>query len=386
MNIYFGDICIPWVVDKDTSIAKDTVEKNFVDKPPQVYELTPDLEAGTYTAVLNETVHDKNESFEEQQDAVLSMVSRHGIEFPFSVAGDNGYVIVNGANTSIDPRQEIRDAEIDIRFLDYNDYNAAVVVVPSVPMGSVFDSDVEPHESIISLPSSINVLNETADYTLTTEEGDLDYYIISGKNVVEYEESDVDSQQKAICRSFDSSDLRVYSDSKVIDSGSVLANSLIRSTYRQSESEIEFYDGSWSTVGSVQIPFGTGYTPENINREIQLDFINDNKSQINRGFSVIKYTFDGETQFTFSTIYSVSLISDEDYYAHWEDGSGRDIIVVRTSSDGSFYTDTSELGVENLTSSTEYEIFVGVVPSAFTVDDYARYVYNIGNRRNTFVQ
>jgi len=180
--------------------------------------------------------------------------------------------------------------------------------------------------------------------------------------------------------------LRVYSDSKVIDSGSVLTNSLIRSTYTQSESEIEFYDGSWSTVGSVQIPFGTGYTPENINREIQLDFINDNKSQINRGFSVIKYTFDGETQFTFSTIDSVSLISDEDYYAHWEDGSGRDIIVVRTSSDGSFYTDTSELGVENLTSSTEYEIFVGVVPSAFTVDDYARYVYNIGNRRNTFVQ
>lgn len=383
---YFGDIFIPWLTSKDTSIAKDTVEKNFVDEPPQVYELTPDLEAGTYTAILNETVHDKNESFAEQQDAVLSMVSRHGTEFPFSVAGDDGYVIVNGANTSIDPRQEIRDASIDVRFLSDNDYNAAVVVTPSIPIGADFDSITEPHESIIALPSSVSVLNETANFTVTTEEGDLDYYIVSSKNVVEYEETNLDSQQQSICRSFDSDGLRVYSDSQVLSPGSVLTNSLIRSTYTQTESKIDFYDGSWSTVGSVQLPFGTGYTPENINREIELDFINDNKSQINRGFSVVKYTFDEETQFAFDTTDSVSLISDEDYYAHWEDGSGRDIIVVRTSSDGSFYTDTSELGIQNLTSSTEYEVFVGVVPSAFTVDDYARYVYNIGNRRNTFVQ
>lgn len=383
---YFGDINLPWLVSKDTSISKDFVEKNFVDQPSQVYELTPDLEAGTYSAILNETVHDKGESFEEQQDAVLSMVSRHGTEFPFNVAGDDGYIIVSGATTVTDPRQEIRDAELDVRFLDTDDYNGAVIVNPFSYRGGAFDSQAEPHESLVGFPSSINVVGKTSDYTVTGQEGDIDYYIISDREVVEYEETDLNSQQESICRLFNSSDERVYSDSRVVDNGSTVDNSLIRVTYNSSNSQVEYYDGGWVTIGTAGLSFNNAYTSINENDEIEIAFINENTSSVYRGFSIVKYSFSDQTEFTFNSDTSVTSITEEDYYAHWEDGNGRDIVVVKTFNGGDFYTDSSDLGVENLLSSDEYDLFFGIVPSSISVSDFARYVYNIGSRKRTFVQ
>jgi hypothetical protein len=381
---YFGDVMIPWVTDKDTSITKDIVEKNFVDKPPQVYEITPDLESGTYSAILNETVHDKGESFEEQQDAVLSMVSRHGTEFPFDVSGDDGYISVSSATTSIDPRQEIREAEIDIRFLDSDDYNGSIVANPFPYRGGSYDSQVEPHESFLAFPSSINVVGKTPEHTLSASEGDIDLYIISQKEVVEYEENGLDSQRESICRLFNSKDERLYSDSRVVDSNSTVNNTLLRCTYNSISADIEFYDETWESVGSVQLPFNQGYASDNTNDNVNIIFRNGNESEVRRGFSFIRFSFSNESSFDFDS--DATLISDEDFYAHWEDSSERDIIIVRTSSDGNFYTDASQLGIDSLSSSEEYDVYLAVVPSEIAVDDYARYVYNIGSRRRSFVQ
>lgn len=381
---YFGDVYLPWITDKNTSITKDIIEKNFVDKPPQVYEITPDLESGTYSAILNETVHDKNESFEEQQDAVLSMVSRHGTEFPFSVSGDDGYVVVSSANTSIDPRQEIRDAEIDVRFMDSADYNGAVVVNPFGYRNGDFSSESEPHESIVAFPSSINVVGKTPDYTITASDGNIDQYIISSREIVEYEENGLESQQQSICKVFNSAEDRIYSDSRVVDNGSTVTNSLIRLTYNETEAEVEYYDGTWETVGSIQHSFNEGYASENSNDHSHIIFRNGLESSLHRGLSATEFSFTNSTSFDFTS--DATLITNGSFYAHWEDSNGRDIILVRISSDGSFYTTSSEIGLEGLTSSERYEVFLGIVPTEISVDNYARYIYNIGSRRRTFVQ
>jgi hypothetical protein len=381
---YFGDIDLPFITEKDTSISKDVVEKNFVDAPPQVYNVTPDLESGSYSLVLNEAHHARNETFEEQRDAVLSMASRHGTEFPFEVGGDVGYVLVNNASTSITPSQEIEEGEIELRYLDDNSYRSAVKVTPENPRNS--DFDVTPKETLVGFPTFVDVVNETADFTISTEDTDLDLYIVDSSTVYEYDEDSTDmskSQRESICRLYNSNDLRLYSDSKVVDNGSYINNSLVRVDYNSDSSTIEYYDGGWTTIGDVELPFDDGYASDNTNDGITVEFVNGNESTVYRGFSVAEYTFSGETSFTFGV--DATLQSTNNYYAHWNDGT-YDVIIVRESSDGSFFTNVSDFGVNSLGSSTEYTKYVGIVPSAVSVSDYARYVYNLGNRRRTFTQ
>jgi hypothetical protein len=381
---YFGDVDLPFITSKDTSISKDVVEKNFIDAPPQVYNVTPDLESGSYSLVLNEAHHARNETFEEQRDAVLSMVSRHGTEFPFEVGGDVGYVLVNNASTSITPSEEIEEAEIELRYLDDDTYRSAVKVTPENPRGS--DFDVTPEETLVAFPSFVDVVGETADFTISTEDTDLDLYIVDSSTVYEYSEDSTDmskSQRESICRLYNSDDLRLYSDSKVVDNGSYINNSLVRVDYDSNSSTIEYYDSGWTTIGDVELSFDDGYASENTNDEITLDFVNDYSSSIYRGFSFVKYRFRTESDFVFNT--SSTVQNSSDFYSHWNDGT-YDIVILRESSDGSFFTDSSSIGIDGLNTSTFYNVYLGIVPSSITASDYARYIYNLGNRSRTFTQ
>lgn len=388
--VSFGDIEIPWLTSKDTSISKDTVEKNFVDETPQVYELTADLEAGSYSAILNENVQSKNESFEEQQDAVLSMVSRHGTEFPFQASGDNGYILVNSASVNTFPSLEIREGELSVRFLEQSDYYSAIKAYPQSHPNGDFDASADPEESFIALPSSLNVINTTSDYTVTSEDGDLSLYTFSGDTVFEFEQDSNDitlSQTHSICRLTNSAGERIYSDKRVADVGSDVQNGLVSVSLDSSSSPVDYYNGtSWVSIGTTQLPFDDGYAHENSNDEIVVEAINDNRASIHRGFSTVRYDFEGQTSFDFTPATSFTEQSVNDYYAHWQDGNSRDIIIVRTSSDGSFYTGTDNIGIQNLTDTTRYSVFVGVVPGSITVSDYARFVYNYGLRNRTFTQ
>jgi hypothetical protein len=385
---YFGDVAIPWVVSKDTSISKDIVEKNFVDEPPQVYELTPNLEAGTYSAIFNETVHDKNESFEEQQDAVLSMASRHGTEFPFELGGDAGYVLVNNASTSITPSEEIEEGEIDLRYLDDDTYRSAVKVNPQNPQNS--DYNVTPEETLVAFPAFVDVVNETSDFTISTEDSDLDLYIVDSSKVYEYNEDPTDmskSQRESICRLYNSNDLRLYSDSKVVDNGSYINNSLIRVDYNGESSTIEYYDNGWTSLIDVDLSFDSGYALENSNDKVTLEFVNGYSSSVYRGFSIVEYTFSGKSEFKF--IADVSRAGPESYYYGYEHRLGYELVVMRESSDG--YWDLFEFtpdtfGIKNLNPSKEYTVYLGVIPPEVNDSDYRRYVYNLGKRSRTFTQ
>jgi len=235
-------------------------------------------------------------------------------------------------------------------------------------------------------PTFVDVVNETADFTISTEDTDLDLYIVDSSTVYEYNEDSTDmskSQRESICRLYNSNDLRLYSDSKIVDNGSYINNSLVRIDYDSSSSTIEYYDGGWVTIGDVQLPFDDGYASENTNDEITTEFVNGSQSSVYRGLSAVEYTFDSQTAFSFSV--DATLQNSTNYYAHWNDGT-YDIIIVRESSDGSFFTNASTIGVDSLTTSTEYTNYVAIVPPSISVSDYARYVYNLGRRSRTFTQ
>ena len=386
--VWFGDISIPYLTEKDTSISKDVVEKNFVDEPPQVFELTADLEAGSYSVILNEKIHEKDESFIEQEDAILSMVSRHGTEFPFQSAGDSGYALVESANVTTFPSLEIREGNIEVRFLDEDDYHSAVKATPDSLRNAAFDDDAIPVESYVAFPSEVEIVGYSPSYTLSTADGDVDLYTFDEKTIFEYDELEErhESQQIAICRLFNSDDERLYSDSRVVDNSSYVSNSLIRNTYNETEATLEYYDGTWNTIGSVQLPFNAGYGHTNENDEVTLRFVNGNESSVYRGYSVVRYEFDGETEFTFEPELSFTETNITSYYSHYTDSNDNDLLIVRTDSHGSFFDDGAVFGIQELDATEEYQVYVGVVPDGVLVDNYARYVYNFGRRDRTFVQ
>ena len=385
---WFGDVDVPWLTDKDTSITKDVIEKNFVDEPPQVYELTPNLESGTYTLILNQKYHQKDESMNEQEDAVLSMVSRHGTEFPFEISGDRGYALVESASVTTSPTLEIRDGDIEIRFLDVDGYRSAVKATPKSIRNAEFDSSAEPVESLVAFPSEVDIIDYNTNYTVSTAQGDVDLYVFDERSIFEYNELEniYESQQIAICRLFNSDDERLYSDSKVVDTDSYVSNGLIRNTYKQDSAGLEYYDGAWIDIGSTLIPFDDGYGSTNENDEVTVSFVNGNQASLYRGFSVVRYDFTGESSFEFESTKSITEESIEDYYAHYVYEDGYDLVIVRTNANGNFFDDENVFGVENLITSEEYTFYVGVVPENITVSDYARYVYNFGNRERTFTQ
>lgn len=385
---YFGNIFIPWITDKDTSISKDTVEKNFVDEDAQVYELTPDLEAGTYSAILNEAYHDKNESFDVQQDAVMSMVERHGSEFPFSSTGDDGYAVADSSSISIDSRQEIREAELSLRFLQQSDYNPAVRIVPrDLPRS---DFSITPSETLASLPSSISNANGlTADFTITGEDSDIDLYIISDQTVLKYTQDANDitlSENLNICKSFDDVGNRVYSSNPDLGLGSQLSNGLVRSDTADLSSSFDYYDGTWTTLGSVEIPCDVGYTSENGNNEIKLNYINGNKQSIYRGFPMFRYDFTSETDFTFNSNVGVSLVNSDTWYGIWDNANTVTLFSVIDTSGASISTDTTNdnVGWTGLDSAKDYRVYFGVIPPSIPNTDFVRYVYNLGFRSRTF--
>jgi hypothetical protein len=384
-GVWFGDVGVGWVIDKSTDLTKEVVEKNFVDSPPQVYELTPDLESGTYSLILNEQYHPRQETFREQRDGVRSMPSRHGTEFPFELAGDKGYILPESTSVSITPSQEIEEGEITLRFLEDEDYRPAIKTTPSAFSDGFSPT---PEESVIAIPS-IAENTPTSDYTVTGEDGDMEYYIYSDTNIFEYDHPSNHTEIERINtnRLFNSSDRRVYSD-KGITTGSYVENGIFRGTYNSDDISLEYYDSSWVSIGDVTVPTQSdGYAKTNENYELETEWVDSHNSKYYRGYPMVEVTFDGQTSFDFTSTATIDFIEESDsWYRIVQDANGRYIFVIRTSSDGSFSVGTQTISVDNLTSSEEYTFYVGVVPSAFGLVDFVRYVYNIGDWRRSFVQ
>lgn len=405
---WLGDIFIPWITDKDTSISRNVIEKNFVGEPPQVFEINNDLESGSYSLVLNETIHERNESFREQMDSVVSMPTRHGAEFPFSLAGDTGHLVVNSASATITPSKEIRTGEAELRFLDDGTFRPSFKV-EAVPESSDFSPT--PEESV--LPLSVDVESVSSDlngsrspaYTLTSEDGDIDLYTYADEEVIEYDRNsatytiderkgpvrvyDVESGYDSNYTSYGGEKLRVYSGEVAVDYP-LLTNGLIQQFVSDTDSPLYNYDSSsdsWDRFGYVMEGSGTCYLSEEDNYNGEVTSPGDYSSSLLKGLPVVKFSgVSGSSTFTFSSDYSLNSGTDNGYYYSTTDGNSNEIFVLRTSSDGSFAQSNGEIRVENLTSSSEYTFYVGYVPDSMSVSDLARYIFNRGEWKRNLVQ
>lgn len=417
---WVGDINLPFITDKNTSVSRDIVEKNFVDEDPQVYELTPNLEAGAYAVVLNEKAHARNETFEEQQNAVESLVYRHSTECPINVPGDTGYLAVEGANTTTIPSKERRDGEITLRFLDDRDFKSAIVT-KAVGEGGSFSPT--PEESIIALPSSVqNVAIDgdgtvTPTFTLTTSDGDLDFYVYGNtKSTIEYDLPSGSNytvpERTSPVRIYDDGgagdygadygnnygtvgDLdnqrRIYSDLTALTDTAILENGKFAVFPKSDGAELWHWSTNWKNLGTVDVSTNSpAYAPETSNYHGIVDFVDAYQVALRRGYTVSRFTVSGLTEFTFRSEIELNAGTDNSYYYTVSNVDGDEIIIVRTSSDGTFTQDSGFgeylVSVEGLAASTEYDFFIGRIPGSVTASDYARWIYNTGLWKRNLIQ
>lgn len=381
---WFGDIYIPWITEKDTSIDREVIEKNFVGESPQVYEFNPDLESGTYSIVLNEKIHPLEESFKEQRDSILSMTDRHGTEFPFNVGGDIGFALVNSSSVNMFPSAEIQRGEIEARFLPLDSYNSSIVFNPSKIKG---EFNINSSDSLVAFPSEVDI-SQSPEYTINSEDGQIDLYKFDSRTILSIlnDENLSEFERQSICRVFNSLEERIYSDQKEIDTGSNVDNSVIKVEFSDSFQNVFIWDSGWKNIGRLVYNYETGFARENFNDKINVETNIDYNLNIYRGLPLFHVTFSNRTAFDFEPENQIVSSSDNEYYLLAEDSEGNEIIIIRFSQDGEFNQSDFLLAVEDLEQQKEYDVIVGYVPESIEASVYADYLYNIGSRRRTFTE
>jgi len=386
--VYIGDIDIPILTEKDTSIDRDVVEKNFVDAPPQRYELIPSLESGTYTALLHEKVHDRNESFAEQIDSVRSLPYRNVSECPIEVSEEKGYLAVDVGSISIIPSLQVRESEIDVRFLDFDTY------IPAIKCNAQSyseDFDVT-EESVIPVPTSVQEVNknntsDTPSFSITAEETTFGYHTYTQGDILDYIPSDSDITQverESPVRLFDGSNNRIYSGSSNFN-GFSLSNGVLRFERQSDTVYVDTWDSGWQRVGNFVLDSDVGYLPDFGNYETTVETISENRLSSYRGFWVNRVTVTGRNQFQFNV--DIDTVDNQTSLYHSVNTvDGYTAILVRGQNDGNINTMTNSILVDNLNSSEEYTYFIGFVPDELTSQEAVEYAFTRGNWKRSLKQ
>lgn len=397
-GVWFGDVGIALLTDKDTSISRNTVNKNFVSSPSQVYQLNSDIEDGSYSVIFNKEMHPSNQTLREQRDAVRSMPSRHPAEFPFNHAGDKGHIAVEETTVSITPSEEIDEGEISLRFLNYDDYKPGFRLLTE-PLSDDFSvSD----ETIIPIPNSVSDVKDSNDnslspeYSDTTDEGyDIDYYTCSD-NVYYYLLSDdsftsPEREGKNMVLDISTAE-RFYSDISEFHANKALANGLI---FFSAFSGLALYiQGAGSKIFDIIMDIPDSFRlSQTGNYQTSLKNSNGTTLTLYKSLPFARIEFNSskiktsnDNELTLDAGFTIDTSTDNNYYYLMTDSNGKDYIFVRSNSVGSFTESGGTISWTNLNPDSEYSAFFGYVPSNVSHSDLATWAFNMGDIQRTMVQ
>ena len=406
---WIGDVHVPLLTDKDTSIDKQVIEKNFVESPPQVYELTANIEAGTYTAVLVSSVHQRGESIEEQADGVRSLVDRHPIECAYVDDSDVGYLVVENSNVSHSSEPNRRGVSVDLRFMEDGIYKPAF----QLNTDNIFENyTLQEDFSLFPVPSNLsNILFDgyslNPEFVMDTRDGQMEFYLYD-QGIFEYDNPTGDSFTEPIrfspVRTYDSNSTvpgkdadgnyqkpgsvsqnrRIYSESKPAEGNAILENGTIQ-TFITDDSYLYAYEsGSWESFGVANVGFSNYIYSTDVsiyNSSLALD--SNYELTVYRGFPMTRFDVE-TTSFEFHLFDPDVISSETEEYVLLNDAQGRDIFFLRTSYNGSMTTAADQITVDNISEET---FFAGIVPSNVSDPDlFMDHILNMGSRKPTLIQ
>jgi hypothetical protein len=381
--VWIGDIDVPIISSQNSDLILETIDKDFVDNPPQSYKLYSNLEAGTYSFLLVEETHARSHSLQEQRDAMLGMVERHGTEFPINYRSDTGFLIANSLDLFETSSELYDEAEMDVRFMPYDDYKAGLIT--NAENHSTDFTVTE--ESLFAVDSSVNVYKngslKSGYATITTDDGDVDYYWYSDDTLgLEIDPFDSEYERVGLCRLFSSG--RIYSTRKPIGEF-VLNNSIVKADFANNESVISAFDSNWSEIATVPFAHTDGYVEKNTNDSIICHSTTDESASIYRAIPAVEYGIKNRSKFEVQFTTN-SVVSQDNHYIAVSDDSGNEIIVVKGEDVGSdFQVNSDSITVDSI-GNEETTYFVGFVPSELTAEEVARASFSRGNLRRTFLK
>jgi len=379
--VWIGDTDIPIITDMDTEMAVNTISKNFIDSPPQSYQLNSNLENGTYSAILYSNLHAKSESLEEQRDGLRRLVSLNTSACPIDYQGDKGYVDIYNVTTEYASSHIFDFAEFDLRFLSSNIYQPAFIL-RALPETGDFNLS---KESVIAIDSNTSSSNHSPYVSVATENGSLDLYKYTEDTISFLPPSSFTEYERiSLVEVFDNSDNRKYTNLSNLSSGFTVENGMVRSSNDGATSDLEIYNGSWQSLGSVDLSWSKAYISENSNYESTVTADNEKLTQY-KGFPLVEYEVTGRTEFS----YNVSVDSTESQDSHYRSvntSGGYEAILIRYYDEESFSVGSSSISVTGLDSSSEYKFAVGFVPSGLTADELSSWIFNRGYVKRTLVQ
>lgn len=371
--VWFGDIDIPIVSNKDTDVSIVTIDTDFVDNPPRSYKLYSTLESGTYEFFLNQDIHQKNETLKEQKDAVLSMVNRHATEFPV----EGGFVSLNTVNHTTTPSEMVDEVSASLHYLDYPEYTLGYKVNSYSESETLSVSDI----SYIGIPDVVDVVGESPSFSFASEDGLLQYYPYEKTEMLEVDFPTFDSEVERVspCRCFSGS-RRVYSKGEEVNSFT-LKNGVVRVDEDTSALQFYFYDSGWVNVASIPFDYNVGYTTLNENKSIELSLIDSDDLRIYRSLPFIK-----QKQVTGSVEFNTdidSVLEQTDEYIVALTLDGYEAILLRSENKGVFNSNSSGIYLDNVIS--PIDVYYGVVPDSVSREEVKQMALARGRIKRTFV-
>jgi len=371
--VWFGDIDIPVVSNKDTDISVETISTNFVDNPPRAYKLYSTLESGTYELFLNQNIHRRKENLNQQKDAVLSMVNRHSTEFPV----EDGFVSLNTVNHSTTPSEMFDEVSVSLHHLEYPEYTLGYKANAYNESETHSLSDV----SYIGIPDVVDVVDETPIFSFDSEGGLLQYYQYEKEELLEVDYPTFDSEIERVspCRVYSSSD-RVYSQSEEVQNFS-LNNGVVRADEDSDSMQLYFYDSQWINVASIPLNYNVGYTTLNENKTIELSLIESDDLRIYRSLPFVqKQGVTGSVEFNTDID---SVLEETEEYISALTIDGYEIILIGSESEGSFASDVSGIYLNDINS--PIDVYYGVVPDPMSREQVKQMALSRGRVKRTFV-
>lgn len=408
MTTWFGDIGIPWIISRDTSISKETIEKNFARQPPYIFEKDPETESGSYTAILNKEAHEEDWDLNKQEDAVLSMAGRNPVELPFQVSNTRGHIYVT--NSSVSRRlssDDYTDISLDVKFYPdefypafrlkskeisrkgHTDYRSAVPI--SSAAGDVVDSSGDVLSPEFSIPSHTGDIDfyEYTDDVYTYERNDSEYHLDEYIGTVNVRDRRFDQERQM--RSLLGISGSIENDIYRADITPPGGGDYHIETYFREDGGIWRHSGEieYDNPGSLFILDYSNYS----STISSPDFDNVRDIRMFKGYPMVSLSAESEMSTSYymegATEVSSGDAPETQYVVmgHPERDfkliaiSGNPDIPIETSGDLSLEYDSS-----NATDSTNFEVFFGVLPDGVDSEKYADYVINISEWKRTLVK
>lgn len=124
--VYIGDVDLPLPLSMGLSQGRPTTEFNTTGDVPTIAEFERQLESGDLPFVLHEDTHARQESLEEQVDAIRSFADREAEVNTIDFLDQRGFLSISSVDFARTSQNNIREGTVSFRYLPTTLYKPGI--------------------------------------------------------------------------------------------------------------------------------------------------------------------------------------------------------------------------------------------------------------------